>query len=119
MRLTRLTCQSVSSIDRLYAACDLPDMCNRAMARARADGLLTGIHTPLARLERLVERRHRIVHAGDFNAHDRPADISAGATARGMRLVRGFVTGAERVVSERFKTLHPDVDEARNKSRAE
>ena len=104
-QLDHYTSQSVWKIDRLYSAFVLENLCDRAMKKVQKDGHLPGFRQPLKRLNRVVKRRHLIVHASDFNAHGKYYKIETGRTRDDLKLIYGFVTGAEAVIDEHFAKL--------------
>ena len=87
--------QSLKAIDDLYLCFKFKNFC------AIIEGRL-GRKDLLKRIKRLVERRHRIVHDGDYNKHQKLCPVDA-REVRYMSDLHAFVKGAEEFLNEKFK----------------
>ena len=90
------TTQSIEAIDELYLCFGIKDFC------ACIEGTL-GRKNLLKRVQRLVERRHRIVHDGDYSKHQKLSPIEFEKTIGYMNDLITFVAGAEKFLNEKLK----------------
>ncbi len=80
--------QRLDAIDELFICLGLKDFCVNVQARLHRKNLLK-------RVRMLVERRHKIVHYGDYNQHYRLRPIDVPRTNRQLADLRLFVEQAE------------------------
>ena len=88
--LERRTTQRLDAIDELFLCFGLPEFTKRV------EGSM-GKKTALARVEKLVERRHQIVHDGDMNEHGKVRPITK-ATFSQLDTLEEFVTAADKLL---------------------
>lgn len=103
--LGKYTSQSTHKIDQLFKAYEITELSKHAIGKAKSDNLLRGIRKPGERLEKIVQRRHQIVHANDRNMKGRYNKIEAQRTREDLRIIEAFVKGAEAIINNRFKSL--------------
>lgn len=87
--------QSFDSIDDLYKYLGLNGITGSALSLSKRKMLRS-------RIQHMLNRRHRIVHEGDYNGRHRLADISASDVERWVKATRVFVSSMEKIVEQRF-----------------
>ena len=87
--------QRLDAIDELFVCLGLKDFCAKVQARLHRKNLLKRVRT-------LVERRHKIVHYGDYNQHYRLRPIDVARTRRQLADLQLLVEEAERLLNEVF-----------------
>ena len=107
--LGNYTSQSTDRIDELFNAFEITELSRHAIGKAKADNLFQGVsqsvRKPKVHLDRIVKRRHQIVHANDYNLSGRYNKIKAIETRRDLEIIKAFVLGAEEVINSKFKNL--------------
>lgn len=91
------TTQRFSVIDSVFLAYRLNKITDSAF------GKVGKAHTK-ARVENLINRRHEIVHAGDYNRANRIQDIDEAKTKRWIAALEDFVTAMDEIICNRIPT---------------
>ena len=93
---SRKSTQKMDVVDELFLLYHLKNITGNAAAKSGKDSqkLIKGI-------EKLVERRHQIVHDGDYNEHNRITPVSQ-ADIKRIRLLRLLVDNMEEIVNNKF-----------------
>ena len=88
--LERFTTQRIDVIDELFLCYGLKDLSVNSQKLAKRKN-------PIRRVEKIVERRHQIVHAGDLNSHNKLQDIDPDETKRQIGDLKLFVNSAHQL----------------------
>ena len=88
--LERYTTQRAEVIDKLFLCYGLKNLCSNAQKKVKRKNLIR-------RIELLVERRHKIVHDGDLNSHNRLNKIDHEEVLRQLKDVKVFVDSAHAI----------------------
>ena len=95
-RLSKFTTQTTSDINKLYLDFGIDKFLQNVESSVNRKNLLR-------RVEILVERRHKIVHAGDLNSRSRPNTIDLRDTTSRMKDINELVFSAEIYLDKRLK----------------
>jgi len=90
------TTQRLKAIDKLYLCFGIKKFCASVEGRLGRKNLLT-------RVQKLVERRHQIVHDGDYTRHHKLRPIDSHQTSRYLVELLDFVAAADSFLNEMFK----------------
>lgn len=93
--LARHVTQNFAVIDKLFLGYGLKNFCENVQGT-------TGKKSMLRYIEKLVERRHQIVHEGDINQHNRIRAVVTSATFRRLNCLKEFVHASDKFL---FNTL--------------
>lgn len=93
---SELTTQKFRVIDDLFRTIGLSDFSVNVEKRARRKQLRKSI-------EKLVKRRHAIVHEGDLNSHGRLTSVDPYQVLKRLDHIKIFVESAEFLISNRMK----------------
>lgn len=93
--LERTTTQRLKAIDELFICYGLKNFCQNIQKLKNRQNLLASV-------EKIVERRHKIVHEGDLNAHRRLNAINPTQTKRRIVDVLTFVSGADELLQRQI-----------------
>ena len=94
--LETYTTQRFHVIDELFLCFGVGDLCTHAQGRLKRTTILRSV-------EKLVERRHEIVHEGDVNKHGRLRDIDAAVVKKRIGHLSSFVTSCEELLDKAIK----------------
>lgn len=92
VHLEKVTTQRAQVIDELFLAYGLRDFTHHCQRRLKRTTLVASVN-------RLVERRHCIVHEGDLNSHGRLRPLERGDVVKRMQHLRALVESAH-ILSE-------------------
>ena len=92
--LERYTTQRMGVINELFLCYGLKKFCENTQNKAKRKNLLR-------RVEKIVERRHEIVHDGDLNSHDKLQKIDAADIGRQLADLKLFVETAHELTLAR------------------
>jgi len=90
------TTQKFHVIDNLFLSIGLKDFTSNVEKKAKRSTLNVSI-------QKLIRRRHVIVHCGDINTHGKIRKIDPYDTKKRMQNIKLFVTKAEELISSRMK----------------
>lgn len=85
--------QRMDKIDGLYLAYGIKDFTSNAQG-------ITGRKKLLRSVEKLVEQRHKIVHAGDLDAHGKLRSVAPATAVKRIEDLITFVLAAEKLISK-------------------
>ena len=91
-----LTTQRTDVIDELFLSFGLKEFCKNSQKLMHRNNLVL-------RVEKLVSRRHQIVHEGDLNGRSQARSINIDQVASQLSDLRLFVAGAERLIANSIK----------------
>lgn len=91
------TTQKFNVIDSVFKVYGLKDLTENAARK-------TGKAHVLSRVEKLVERRHEIAHAGDYNQHNRIQDIDPTRVKRWLTALEDLVKAMDEILCLRIPT---------------
>ena len=94
--LAKYTTQRIHVIDELLLGFGVADFCENVQKKA-------GRKTLLRSIELLVERRHRIVHVGDYNSHAKLSKINPDLLTKRINDLAIFVRGSDEIIKNRIK----------------
>ena len=89
------TTQKFDIIDRIFLPYRLKDITANAEAKAKRRSLKRSV-------EKLIERRHQIAHAGDYNAHGRIKDIDENSIAKRIKHLEILVKNMDENICNRI-----------------
>lgn len=89
------TTQKFDVIDEIFLPFRLKSITANAEAKTKRKALKKSIG-------KLVERRHQIVHAGDYNAHGRIVDIDQDRMAKRIKNLELLVTSMDEIICNRI-----------------
>ena len=94
--LQNIVTQKIEAIDGLYKCYSIPSLSNGIEKRTKRTTLLPSIKI-------VVNRRHRIVHAGDLNSHGKISSFNPKEMEKRLRHMALFVKTADEILDDRFK----------------
>jgi hypothetical protein len=94
--LDKITTQHKDAINGLFNPYGIRNLCSKAQTRANR-------RTLLRRVDKLIERRHLIVHKGDLNDHNKPNKISHDEIKKLLDELNLFVKSADFSIADILK----------------
>jgi hypothetical protein len=90
------TTQRFEIIDRLFLSIGLKDLCKNSAQKTKKK-------TILASIERLVDRRHEIAHAGDVNSYGKLTPIDFPKLKKRFQHLNMLISSADEIIEARLK----------------
>lgn len=90
--------QRFSVIDDLYIGFSLKDLSANAIKK-------TGYIRAQSSIEKLIEKRHQIVHEGDVNSHGKIRGINPNEIKNKFKLLRLFVECSDDIIEKKIKSI--------------
>lgn len=94
--LANYTTQKMHVIDSLFIGFGISDFSENVQRKKGRKNLVRSV-------EILVERRHKIVHAGDYDSHHKLRKINPDQIQKRLRDLSLFIQGAEELIQKRIK----------------
>lgn len=91
------TTQKTRVIDDLFVGFGISNFCENIQSMKDRKNLIRSV-------EMLIERRHKIVHRGDYNSHGRLVTIDCFQIEKRMKDMTTFVNGAEQLIKNRMNS---------------
>lgn len=94
--LERYVTQEFSRIDNLYKSFGIKNLTKNAAQKTKIKTIATAIQGG-------ITRRHKIVHGGDLNSHDKPVAITPDFVRRRINYMKKFIQACDEIIDSSIK----------------